>query len=540
LYPYYCTVKIEGEAWEFLENEVVLDIVYNITEINKDASGVIEFSRPVNMAWVEQNFYDMFNIYWRDTTYNKRGSLKENHTLSDFSITEWGADNQTIKFTMDFDEPYLLGLLIKKSDRLFIDVRDGFVYEDLFINWESDYSEGVNEDGGNIYQTNITYYVLKTTTNNRRIPLLFDWNNEMMINMRRISRNMYWVVIGLIILQFLLLVWRKVGLLPLWILIEYMQLVAFMPIYNFRLIPYLYDAFKPALVSHLIVFDQTPFYTGLDDDFFNENYSNYWLSVGRMSQAFFACIGILVILLITHMVFFLCSMCKKGQRNEDGEKSCVTRTLEQFKYNLYIRYYMLVYFDLTFFSVMKIIEPDNTTTARKMAVLLSYILFVISIVLPVFLISIIFRRFEVLKLKDAKKGFNTLLLKIDKQSKWRIINPAYFFGRRLLTALLLTLPIENTFIFLQYVFILMSSHAYILYIVAVKPYQTPGYNSYVLANETFYSALIIAIFIFSDATPELNIKIGAGVALMSSLILLILANLIMNIAQVYYGRDALK
>jgi len=201
---------------------------------------------------------------------------------------------------------------------------------------------------------------------------------------------------------------------------------------------------------------------------------------------------------------------------------------------------MLVYFDLTFFSVMKIIEGDNSTTARKMAVLLSYILFVISIVLPVFLISIIFRRFEVLRLKDAKKGFNTMLLKIDKGSKWRVINPAYFFARRLLTALLLTLPIENTFIFLQYVFILMSSHAYILYIVAVKPYQTPGYNSYVLANETFYSALIIAIFIFSDATPELNIKIGAGVALMSSLILLILANLIMNVAQVFYGRDSLK
>lgn len=86
----------------------------------------------------------------------------------------------------------------------------------------------------------------------------------------------------------------------------------------------------------------------------------------------------------------------------------------------------------------------------------------------------------------------------------------------------------------------MSSHAYILYIVACKPYQTPGYNSYVLANETFYSALIIAIFIFSDATPELNIKIGAGVALMSSLVLLILSNLVMNVAQMYYGRDAIK
>jgi len=181
-----------------------------------------------------------------------------------------------------------------------------------------------------------------------------------------------------------------------------------------------------------------------------------------------ACIVILIILLISNLVFFLAALCCKNRH--DGCATWVKSKLGQFKFNLYIRYYMLVYFDLTFFSVMKIIEGDNSSTLRKMAVLLSYILFVVSIVMPVFLISIIFRRFAVLKLKEAKKSFNTLLLKIDKGSKWRVINPAYFFARRLLTALLLTLPIENTFIFLQYVFILMSSHAYILYIVAVKPY----------------------------------------------------------------------
>jgi len=120
------------------------------------------------------------------------------------------------------------------------------------------------------------------------------------------------------------------------------------------------------------------------------------------------------------------------------------------------------------------------------------------------------------------------------------MNPAYFFARRLLTAMLLTLPIENTFIFLQYVFILMSSHAYILYMVACKPYQTPALNSYVLANETFYSALIIAIFIFSDATPELEIKFGAGVALIVSLILLVVANVVMNIYTVLRGPAKLK
>jgi len=201
---------------------------------------------------------------------------------------------------------------------------------------------------------------------------------------------------------------------------------------------------------------------------------------------------------------------------------------------------MLIYFDSTFFGVMKILEGNNTTTARKLALVLSYVLFVVNIVLPVLLITIIFRRFEILKIKEAKQSFNTLLLQIDKASKVRVANPAYFFFRRLLTAILMTLPIKNTFIFLQYVFILMASHAYILYLVAIKPYQTAGINSYVLANETFYSALIIAIFIFSDATPETNIKYGAGVCLMTSLVLLVLSNLITNLVYMIIGGEKLK
>merc|ERR1712153_151291 len=93
---------------------------------------------------------------------------------------------------------------------------------------------------------------------------------------------------------------------------------------------------------------------------------------------------------------------------------------------------------------------------------------------------------------------------------------------------------------LQYVFILMSSHAYVLYLVAIKPYQSPLLNNYVLSNETFYSALIIAIFIFSDATPELNIKFAAGVVLISSVFLLIFANLVMIIVLMCKGPEKLK
>ncbi len=39
---------------------------------------------------------------------------------------------------------------------------------------------------------------------------------------RRIAQNMYWVLIGLIGVQLLLLYWRDVGLQPVWVLIEYL------------------------------------------------------------------------------------------------------------------------------------------------------------------------------------------------------------------------------------------------------------------------------------------------------------------------------
>ena len=310
-----------------------------------------------------------------------------------------------------------------------------------------------------------------------------------------------------------------------------------MPIYNFRFIPYLYDAFKPFLVSHMIIFDETPIYDGFDDDYFNQNYENYWLSVGRLSQALTFYVIFFIILISCHAALKVLHKIGFGTKSL---KEQIKKYLVQFEWNAYIRLYLLVYFDTTFFAVLKIFEGNNSTTNRKIALLFSYIVFVVNIVTPVILITLIFRRFELLKQKTAKQSFNTLLLRIDKSSKVRVIVPAYFFLRRCLTACLLTLPINSTFIFLQYVFILMSSHAFVLYMVAIKPFQTQGINWYVLANETFYSTLIIAMFIFSDATPELQIKLGAAIALISSLVLIVVSNLLTNIVYILRGRDRLK
>lgn len=174
-----------------------------------------------------------------------------------------------------------------------------------------------------------------------------------------------------------------------------------------------------------------------------------------------------IILVSLHIVFKIWHKLGFGPKTT---KEWVKKTLVQFQYNAYIRLYMIVYFDTTFFGVMKIFEGNNSSTSRKVALLFSYIIFIVNIVTPFILVTLIFRRFELLKQKTAKQAFNTLLLRIDKAQKIRVIVPMYFFLRRCLTACLLTLPINNTFIFLQYVFILMSSHAFVLYMVAIKPF----------------------------------------------------------------------
>lgn len=271
-FVYYCTINMEGEI--ILPDTTInyTYINYTINWLSDESTGSLAFNTPVNVTFLEENFYKMFDVFWRDTLYRTN---RENRTLLDFEITSWGVnvplpglgepvvDNRTFNFTMTFAEPYKIGLLLKKHDKLFINIKEDFNYTGMFLG-------------------NVTEIQLTTLGANKKIGLIFDWANPTMALMRSIAANTYWVMIGIIGVQFAMLIIRGIGLLPLWILIEYLQLVSFLPIYNFRLIPYLYDAFKPALVSHFIIFDETPFYNALDDDFFNKNYEYYWLSVGRL------------------------------------------------------------------------------------------------------------------------------------------------------------------------------------------------------------------------------------------------------------------
>ena len=74
-YPYFCTVKINGEIVEVDYTIRYNDINYTLTWVD-NKYGSIKFNHPVNMTWLAgtdgngTNFNQMFKYYWTDTDYN--------------------------------------------------------------------------------------------------------------------------------------------------------------------------------------------------------------------------------------------------------------------------------------------------------------------------------------------------------------------------------------------------------------------------------------------------------------------------------------
>lgn len=100
---------------------------------------------------------------------------------------------------------------------------------------------------------------------------------------------------------------KGVGLLPMWTMIDYMQLISFIPLFNFRFIPYIYDAFKPFLIAHLVLTNEPFVLLDMKDDYFNINYDYYWLSVAKLGSALFLIFVLFILIIITHIVLAIAS-----------------------------------------------------------------------------------------------------------------------------------------------------------------------------------------------------------------------------------------
>jgi hypothetical protein len=119
-FPYYCTVKISGVAIDPEEYLNFTDVTFDIGDINRNSSGTVVWSAPVNTTFIAEHWTEMFDVYIKNVTFNIHNSTMP---VKSFEFTSLEADNMTMNFQVHFYEPYMLGLLMKKSDKLYVHLK---------------------------------------------------------------------------------------------------------------------------------------------------------------------------------------------------------------------------------------------------------------------------------------------------------------------------------------------------------------------------------------------------------------------------------
>jgi hypothetical protein len=74
---------------------------------------------------------------------------------------------------------------------------------------------------------------------------------------RQFAVKVYWYLGGFIFLQTIIVFKSRITTLPLWTFFEFMQMYSYLPLLHFNLFPFIYDIFKPFLVSHMILTNET-------------------------------------------------------------------------------------------------------------------------------------------------------------------------------------------------------------------------------------------------------------------------------------------
>ena len=99
---------------------------------------------------------------------------------------------------------------------------------------------------------------------------------------QQFAEYVYWMLGGFFFCNTIIVFKSRITTLPLWTFIEFMQLYSYLPLFHFNLLPYIYDIFKPFLVSHLILTDDALMMTEYSDRYFGDKYQEYTLSIADM------------------------------------------------------------------------------------------------------------------------------------------------------------------------------------------------------------------------------------------------------------------
>jgi hypothetical protein len=93
------------------------DYYFNITPLDRYSKGAIIWNKPVNLSFIKENFNSMFDVFVRNITFKLHN---ESIPVNSLEFDTLGDDNMTMNFTVSLYEPYMLGLLLKRSDRFWV------------------------------------------------------------------------------------------------------------------------------------------------------------------------------------------------------------------------------------------------------------------------------------------------------------------------------------------------------------------------------------------------------------------------------------
>jgi hypothetical protein len=116
----------------------------------------------------------MFDVYWHDINYKEN---KEDLKLVDFYLDDIPSpDNMTVNFTLTFEKPYMVGLLLKRSDKVFIVRKPDFnISKEFFFNTTI---TGLEDERG--LRGNQSIHRLYTNSSDMRVEMQFDYRNANM------------------------------------------------------------------------------------------------------------------------------------------------------------------------------------------------------------------------------------------------------------------------------------------------------------------------------------------------------------------------
>jgi hypothetical protein len=106
--------------------------------------------------------------------------------------------------------------------------------------------------------------------------------------------------------------------------------------------------------------------------------------------------------------------------------------------------------------------------------MLAVVILLALIAIPCFAMVMLCIKFDYYTNKESKKTLGTLMLKIYKTKRVRVISPIYFFFRRLWTAYMIILSLRPSaeLAYVQFTSIITFSALYLLYLLQFRPYSS--------------------------------------------------------------------